>query len=67
MSHSLHGVSEVVGASPNGIDAAIQVANTTRALSTLRGRDWLEVTEILGDIANGSVAHHQVVSRSASA
>jgi dodecin len=60
-------VSEVVGASPNGINAAIQVADTTRALSTSGGLDWFEVTEIRGDIADGSVAHHQVASRSASA
>lgn len=59
MGHDLHGVSEVVGASPDGIDAAIQIA-ISRASTSLRGLDWFEVTETRGDTANGSVAHRQV-------
>jgi flavin-binding protein dodecin len=56
---NVYRVTEIVGSSPDGIDAAINNA-VTRANQTLRNLDWFEVTEIRGHIEDGSVAHIQV-------
>ena len=42
-------VTEWVGTSPDGVDAAIRQA-IARASATLRNLDWFEVTEIRGRI-----------------
>jgi flavin-binding protein dodecin len=55
----VYSVSEIVGTSPDGVDAAIRTG-IERAAETLRGLDWFEVTEIRGQIADGAVAHYQV-------
>jgi flavin-binding protein dodecin len=52
-------VSELVGTSPDGVDAAIRSA-IERAATDVEHLDWFEVTEIRGHIQNGSVAHFQV-------
>ena len=55
-------VTELVGTSPDGIDAAIRHA-LARASQTLRNLDWFEVTEIRGRIAQGNVEQFQVTMK----
>jgi flavin-binding protein dodecin len=52
-------VTEIVGSSAEGVDAAVRNA-LERASETLRHVDWFEVTEIRGHVENGRVAHYQV-------
>jgi flavin-binding protein dodecin len=52
-------VTEIVGTSPDSLDAAIR-NGIDRAAQTLHGLDWFEVTEIRGHLADGAVAHFQV-------
>jgi len=59
MSDHVYRVAEIVGTSPEGVDAAIRTG-IERASATLRGLDWFEVTEIRGHIADGAIAHYQV-------
>ena len=59
MSANEYGVTEIVGTSPDGVDAAIG-AGIARASTTLRGLDWFEVTEVRGHINDGRVEHYQV-------
>jgi flavin-binding protein dodecin len=51
---------ELVGTSSLSIDDAIQSA-IARASKTLRHVEWFEVGEIRGHVADGKVAHFQVV------
>ncbi len=50
---------ELVGSSPDGVDAAIANA-LDRAAKTLRNLDWFEVRQIRGTIADGRAAATQV-------
>jgi flavin-binding protein dodecin len=50
---------EIVGTSPDGVDAAIR-NGLARAARTLRNLDWFEVTEIRGQVVDGAPAHVQV-------
>ncbi|HET9872284.1 MAG TPA: dodecin [Propionibacteriaceae bacterium] len=59
MSDHVYRVTEIVGTSQEGVDAAIRTA-IDRASSTVRGLDWFEVTEIRGHIEDGQIAHYQV-------
>ncbi|MGQ0467206.1 MAG: dodecin [Sporichthyaceae bacterium] len=59
MSERTYRVTELVGTSPDGIEAAIKTA-ITRAGLTLRHVDWFEVTEIRGYIRDNSVDTYQV-------
>lgn len=59
MSNHVYSISEVVGTSPDGIEAAVTNAITTTA-STVRNLDWFEVTEVRGQIKDGAVEHFQV-------
>ena len=59
MSDHVYRVIEVVGSSPEGVDAAVRNA-VARAAATTRNLDWFEVTQIRGQIAEGEVAHVQV-------
>jgi flavin-binding protein dodecin len=52
-------VIEVVGSSPESLEAAIKNA-VGRANQTLKGLDWFEVREIRGSIQNGAVGWFQV-------
>jgi flavin-binding protein dodecin len=52
-------LTEVVGTSPDSIDAAIRNA-VERASRTLRNLDWFEVTQIRGQVVEGTVEHFQV-------
>ncbi|MDN3355282.1 dodecin [Actinomadura sp. DC4] len=59
MSERTYRVTEIVGTSPETVDAAIRNA-IRRASETLRHLDWFEVTEVRGQIVDGEVAHYQV-------
>ena len=52
-------ITEIVGSSSEGIDAAIR-NGITRASKTLRNLDWFEVTELRGRVSNGKVSQYQV-------
>lgn len=59
MSDNVYSISEIVGTSPDGIDAAIRNA-VGRASRTLRNLDWFEVAEIRGYIGDDGIDHFQV-------
>jgi flavin-binding protein dodecin len=59
MTDNVYSISEIVGTSPDGVDAAIRNA-ITRATRTLRNLDWFEVAEVRGHIADGNIEHFQV-------
>ena len=52
-------VTEVVGTSSEGIDAAIR-NGIAKANQTLRNLNWFEVTDVRGHIVDGGVGHFQV-------
>lgn len=60
MSDHVYKVIELAGSSKKSTDDAIQNA-ITRASQTLKHLDWFEVVETRGHIADGKVAHYQVV------
>ena len=55
-------ITEIVGSSPEGIDAAIR-SGINRASESLRNLDWFEVTEIRGHLVDGAVGHFQVTMK----
>ena len=59
MSDSVYSITEIVGTSSDGIDAAIR-NGVSRASRTLRNLDWFEVAEIRGYIGDGGIDHFQV-------
>ena len=59
MADHVYRVTEIVGTSSDGVDAAIR-NGIARAARTLHGLDWFEVTTIRGHLAEGQVAHFQV-------
>ena len=59
MSDHTYRVTEIVGTSSEGVDAAIRSA-LGRAARTLHGLDWFEVTQVRGSIENGEVKQFQV-------
>lgn len=59
MSEHTYRVTEIVGSSHEGVDAAIR-NGIARAGKTLRNLDWFEVTQIRGNLAKGRVEHVQV-------
>jgi len=52
-------VTEIVGTSSEGVEAAIR-NGIHRAGKTLRHLDWFEVTQIRGQIQDGELEHVQV-------
>ena len=52
-------VTEIVGSSPDGVDAAIR-SGIADASKTVRNLDWAEVTEIRLHLDEGNVQHFQV-------
>lgn len=56
MSNHTYRVIEIVGTSPDGVDAAIQ-GGLARAAQTMRALDWFEVQSIRGHLVDGAVAH----------
>jgi flavin-binding protein dodecin len=59
MSDNVYRVTEIVGTSTEGVDAAIRTG-IGRASETVRGLDWFEVTQIRGHLVDGQIAHFQV-------
>ncbi len=59
MSSDVYRVTEVVGSSSDGVDAAIRNA-ITRTSETVRNIGWFEVIETRGVVENGAVAYVQV-------
>ena len=59
MANHVYGISEVVGSSPEGIEAAVNNA-VNKAAQTVRHLDWFEVGDIRGQLVDGAVAHWQV-------
>ena len=60
MPDHVYRIIEIAGSSEDSIDDAIQNA-VGRASRTLRQVGWFEVAQIRGDVADGKVAHFQVV------
>jgi dodecin len=60
MANHVYAISELVGSSPEGVEAAVDNAIAS-AGSTIRNLDWFEVTQIRGHLgADGAVADWQV-------
>jgi dodecin len=58
MNHTYR-LTEIVGTSPEGIDAAVR-NGIARATQTLRHVDWFEVTEIRGYLSENEIRYFQV-------
>src|SRR3979409_1060814 len=59
MSNHTYRIIEIVGSSPDGIDAAIRNA-ISRASETMRGMDWFDVQSVRGHLQDGVIGHFQV-------
>ena len=59
MTDHTYRVTEIVGTSPEGVDAAIR-SGLERASLTLRNIDWFEVVSTRGHIEDGAIHHFQV-------
>jgi flavin-binding protein dodecin len=59
MSDHTYRIIEIVGSSPDGIDAAIS-NGISRASETMRELDWFEVQSIRGHLHDGAIGHFQV-------
>jgi dodecin len=59
MSEHIYKILELVGSSPDGIEAAVQNA-LARAGKTVRSMRWFEVRETRGHIEDGKIGHWQV-------
>jgi flavin-binding protein dodecin len=59
MSDRIYRVTEIVGTSPESVEAAIR-NGVERASRTLRHLDWFEVTQIRGQVLDSGVQHFQV-------
>lgn len=62
MSEHTYRLTEIVGSSPEGLQHAI-TNGLARASKTLRNLDWFEVTNIRGQLNDGSVSHYQVTMK----
>ena len=62
MTDRTYRLTEIVGTSPDGVDAAIR-NGIARASRTIRHLDWFEVTEIRGHLAEGAIADVQVTMK----
>ncbi|WP_393063010.1 dodecin [Streptomyces sp. LN549] len=59
MSNHTYRVTEIVGTSHDGVDAAIR-NGIARASETLHNLDWFEITQVRGQIKDGQIEHYQV-------
>lgn len=62
MTNRTYRVTEIVGTSPESVDAAIR-NGMHRAAQTLRHVDWFEVTEIRGHLVDAEIDHFQVAMK----
>ncbi len=59
ISNRTYGVIEIIGTSPDGIDAAIR-NGLARAVDTTRRLDWFEVQSVRGHLENRTIAHFPI-------
>ena len=59
MANHVYNVTEIVGTSPDGIDAAVSNA-IAEASKTLRNLDWFEVQSVRGHLNEGKISDWQV-------
>lgn len=59
MAGNTYSISEIVGTSPEGVDAAIR-NGVTAASQTLRNLDWFEVQSVRGHLEDGEIKDWQV-------
>jgi len=59
LSNHTYSITEIVGTSEEGVDAAVR-NGIAEASKTLRNLDWFEVKEIRGHLEDGKVADWQV-------
>jgi len=59
MSDHTYRIIEIVGSSPDSIDAAIR-NGISRASETMRGLDWFEVQSVRGHLQDGAIGHFKV-------
>ena len=59
MADHVYSLTEIVGTSPDGVEAAINNA-IAKARTTLRNLDWFEVQNIRGHLHDDAVADWQV-------
>ena len=59
MSNRTYRVTEIVGTSPDGIDQA-DPQRRRAGRPTLRHVDWFEMTQVRGQVKDGTVEHFQV-------
>ena len=59
MTDHVYRVTEIVGSSPDGVDAAIRIG-IERAARTVRHIDWFEVTQVRGFVEDGRIGYFQV-------
>jgi flavin-binding protein dodecin len=59
MTDHVYRVTEIVGSSPDGVDAAIR-NGIERAARTVRHIDWFEVTQVRGFVEEGQIGYFQV-------
>lgn len=62
MSNRTYRMVEIVGTSPDGVDAAIR-NGIARAAQTYRHLDWFEVVQVRGHLRDGEVDHMQVTMK----
>ncbi len=62
MTDRTYRVTEIVGTSTEGVDAAIH-NGIRRAGETLRHLDWFEVSEIRGHLVDNAIDHVQVTMK----
>ncbi len=55
-------ITEIVGTSSEGVDAAIR-SGVARASESIRHLDWFEVVQIRGHLEEGQVGHFQVTMK----
>ncbi|PWI41883.1 dodecin [Streptomyces sp. ICBB 8177] len=59
MTNRTYRVTEIVGTSPDSVEAAIR-NGIKRAGRKLRNLDWFEITQVRGQIVDDEVEHFQV-------
>ena len=62
MSSRTYKVTEIVGTSEEGVDAAIR-SGIERARQTIRHLDWFEVVDVRGHLEEGEIMHFQVTMK----
>lgn len=59
MANNVYNITEIVGTSPDGVEAAVGNA-VAEAAKTVRNLDWFEVQSVRGHLTDGKVQDWQV-------